>query len=186
VMLKGQRWWWYLAALGLLVAGAVSPTPEARQGVLIAAWIWPVLVWSQMGARESRYATQSLIFSSAQALNRQLPAIWLAGVIVAMLTGGGYALRLVSGGDWHGLLTWFAGAVFIPSLALALGVSSGTSKPFEAIYTVWWYLGPLNHAPGFDFMGSAPATSRPGLYFALAVVMLAAAYSGRRMRMAYA
>jgi hypothetical protein len=182
LMLKGQRWWWYLVALGLLIAGAVSPTAETRQGVLTAAWIWPVLVWSQMGTRESRYATQSLIFSSARTLNRQLPAMWLAGVILAMLTGGGYALRLMTAGDWHGLLAWFAGVVFIPSLALALGVLSGTSKPFEAIYTVSWYLGPLNHAPGFDFTGS----TRPGFYLVLAAVLLTAAYCGRRVRMAYA
>jgi hypothetical protein len=131
LMLKGQRWWWYVVALGLLIAGAASPTAEARQGVLTAAWLWPVLVWSQMGARESRYATESLIFSSARTLHRQLPAVWVAGVIVAMLTSGGYALRLLTGGDWHGLLAWFAGALFIPSLAFALGVCSGTSKPFE-------------------------------------------------------
>jgi hypothetical protein len=186
LMLKGQRWWWYVVALGLLIAGAVSPTAEARQGVLTAAWLWPVLVWSQMGARESCYATQSLIFSSARALNRQLPAMWMAGVLVAALAGGGYALRLLAGGDWRGLLAWFAGALFIPSLALALGVLSGTSKPFEAIYTVWWYIGPLNHAPGFDFIGSAPAVSRPGFYFVLTLALLAAAYSGRRARMAYA
>ena len=186
LMLKGQRWWWYVVALGLLVAGAVSPTAVARQGVLTAAWIWPVLLWSQMGARESRYATQSLIFSSAQTLHRQLPAVWAAGIIVAVLSGGGYALRLLTRGDWNGLLAWFAGALFIPSLALALGVWSGTSKPFEAIYTAWWYLGPLNHAPGFDFIGSSPAASQPVFYLVFSAVLLAAAYGGRRIRMAYA
>ncbi len=186
LMLKGQRWWWYVVALGLLIAGGASPTAEARQGVLTAAWLWPVLVWSQMGARESRYATESLIFSSARTLHRQLPAVWVAGVMVAMLTGGGYALRLLAGGDWHGWLAWFAGALFIPSLAFALGVCSGTSKPFEAIYTVWWYIGPLNHAPGFDFIGSAAAASRPVFYLVLTAVLVTVAYCGRRVRMAYA
>jgi hypothetical protein len=186
LMLKGQRWWWYAVALGLLIASAVSPNVAARQGVLTAAWLWPALVWSQMGAREAHYATRSLIFSSARTLHRQLPAVWVAGFIVALLTSGGYALRLLGNADWQGLLAWFAGALFIPSLALALGVWSGTSKPFEAIYTVWWYLGPLNHAPGFDFIGSAPATSRPGLYVASSALLMSAAYFGRRVRMAYA
>ncbi len=186
LMLKGQRWWWYVVALGLLIASAVSPTVAARQGVLTVAWLWPALVWSQMGARESRYATQSLIFSSARTLHRQLPAVWFAGFIVAMLTGGGYALRLLAIADWPALLAWFAGALFIPSLALALGVWSGTSKPFEAIYTVWWYLGPLNHAPGFDFIGTVSATSQPVSYIVLSTLLLSAAYFGRRVRMAYA
>jgi hypothetical protein len=139
-----------------------------------------------MGAREARYATQSLIFSSARTLHRQLPAMWVAGVIVALLAGGGYGLRSLISGDRAGFVAWIAGALFIPSLALALGVLSGTSKPFEAIYTVWWYLGPLNHAPGFDFIGGAPGAGRPIIYFILAVVLVAAAYGGRRARMAYA
>jgi hypothetical protein len=83
-------------------------------------------------------------------------------------------------------LGWFAGALFIPSLAFALGVCSGTSKPFEAIYTVWWYIGPLNHAPGFDFIGSAAAASRPVFYLVLTAVLVTVAYCGRRVRMAYA
>jgi hypothetical protein len=186
LMLKGQRWWWYVVALGLIVASAVSPTTAARQGVLTAAWIWPVLVWSQMGARESRYATQSLIFSSARTLNRQLPAVWLAGVIVSTVMGGGYALRLLVSGDGHVLLAWFAGALFIPSLALALGVWSGTSKPFEAIYTVWWYVGPLNHAPGADFAGLTAASSNKAFYLLAAGTLLAASYIGRRVRLGYA
>jgi hypothetical protein len=186
LMLQGQRWWWYVVALGLLIAGVASPTIEARSGVIAVAWLWPTLVWSQMGARESRFATESLIFSSARTLNRQLPAVWVAGFIVTVLTGGGYGARLLAGGDWRGLLAWIAGALFIPSLALALGTLSGTSKPFEAIYTVWWYLGPLNHAPGFDFVGSVAATSRPIFYFVSTAALMAAAYCGRRVRMAYA
>jgi hypothetical protein len=175
-----------VVALGLFIGSAVPPNNMARQGVLIVAWLWPALVWSQMGAREARFATQALIFSCARTLNRQPPAVWVAGLIVAMLTGGGYALRLLMSGDRNGLLAWFAGALFIPSMALALGVVSGTSKPFEAIYTVWWYLGPLNHAPGFDFVGSTPASSRPVLYFVLTAALLTAAYFGRRARTAYA
>jgi hypothetical protein len=186
LMLKGQRWWWYLVALGLLIASAASPSVAARQGVLAVAWLWPALVWSQMGARESRYATQSLIFSSARTLHRQLPAVWVAGFLVAVITGGGYALRMVASADWHGLLAWFPGALFIPSLALALGVWSRTAKPFEAIYTVWWYIGPLNHAPGFDFIGGGPAASQPVVYIVFSAVLVTAAYFGRRVRMAYA
>ena len=185
-MLQGQRWWWYVVALGLLIASVASPTLEARSVVIAVAWLWPTLVWSQMGARESRFATESLIFSSARTLNRQLPAVWVAGFIVTLLTGGGYGARLLASSDWRGLLAWFGGALFIPSLALALGTLSGTSKPFEAIYTVWWYLGPLNHAPGFDFVGSVPATSWPIFYFLSTAVLMTAAYGGRRLRMAYA
>ena len=145
LMIKGLRWWWYVVAAGLLVAEFVSPTAEARAGVLLAAWIWPVLVWSQMGCRESRYATQSLIFSAERVVYRQLAAVWMAGVIVALLTGAGTGIRLLLSGDWRSAIGWFAATLFIPSLALALGAWSGSSKFFEALYTVWWYVGPLHH-----------------------------------------
>ncbi len=186
LMLKGQRWWWYLGAAGLLVAQLASPTADARAGVLLAAWLWPILIWSPMGSRESRYATQSLIFSSPRALYSQLPALWTAGVLVALLTGGGSGIRLLLAGDWRGVLAWAAAALFIPSLAVALGVWSGSSKFFEALYTVWWYMGPLHHTPGLDFMGITPDSSRPVWYLLAALALLAASYWGRRVRLAYA
>ncbi len=139
-----------------------------------------------MGSRESRFATESLIFSSDHALLRQLPAAWTAGVIVALITGGGLGIRLLLAGDHNGLLAWFAGALFIPSLALALGVWSGSGKAFEAIYTVWWYIGPMHHVPGVDFMGTTAESSQPLRFLMLTLFCLTAAFVGRRRKLAYA
>jgi hypothetical protein len=186
LMIKGLRWWWYVVAAGLLVAEFVSPTPEAREGVLLAAWIWPALVWSQMGCRESRHATQSLIFSAERVLYRQLAALWTAGVLVALATGAGTGIRLLTSSNWPLLAAWFAGALFIPSLALAFGVWSGSSKLFEAVYTVWWYVGPLHQLPSLDFVGGSRASSSPGLYLTLAAGLLLASCLGRRRQVAYA
>ncbi len=186
LMLKGLRWWWYVAAAGLVVAEFASPTVQAREGVLLAAWIWPVLIWSQMGCRESHHATQSLIFSAERVVYRQLLAIWSAGVLVAILTGAGTGVRLLLSSDWHAAAGWFAGALFIPSMALALGVWSGSTKFFEALYTVWWYVGPLHQLPGLDFMGTSPGSSSPALYLTLAAASLLAACVGRRQQVAYA
>jgi hypothetical protein len=186
LMLKGQPWWWYVVAIGLFIGELAAPSREARSGVLLFAWIWPVLLWSSMGCREARHATGSLLFSSARALSRQLPALWIAGVIVAMLTGGGAGLRLLLSGDQHGLAAWLVAAIFIPSMALALGVWSGSGKPFEAIYTVWWYLGPGHQMPGLDFMGLTVASSSAGFYAVAAIGLLAVSYWGRRVRLGYA
>ena len=186
LMVKGLQWWWYMVAAGLLVAEFVSPTAQAREGVLLAAWIWPLLVWSQMGCRESRHATQSLIFSAERVVYRQLAALWTAGVLVALITGAGTAIRLLISLDWQSLGAWSAGALFIPSLALALGVWSESSKFFEALYTVWWYVGPLHQTPALDFMGGSRASSSPGLYLSLAAGLLLASCLGRRRQVAYA
>jgi len=186
LMLKGHRWWWYAVAAGLFIASVSSPLEATRGGVAIAALMWPVLVWSQMGTREARCNTASLIFSSEHSLWRQLPAVWMAGVIVAMVTNGGLGIRLAMAGDRQGFLAWIACSLFIPSLALALGVWSGTSKVFEAIYTVWWYVGPANHVPGTDFMGTTAFSARPQLYLVMAGALVVAAYLGRRAKLAYA
>jgi hypothetical protein len=186
LMLKGKRWWWYLVAAGLAIACVFAPFDAARGGVLVAAWLWPIFVWSPMGSREARHATEPLIFSSAHALSRQLPAVWFAGVLIALLAGGGVGARLLFAGDHCGFLAWFAGAIFIPTLALALGVWSGGSKAFEAIYIVWWYIGPAHHIPGLDFMGTTPASSNAVPYLIPTALLLAAAYWRRRTRMAYA
>jgi hypothetical protein len=179
LMLKGRAWWWYVVAMGLLAAGLAVPNAQARQLIGGFAWLWPILIWSQMGARESRHSTERLLFSCAHVLDRQLPAVWLAGVAVAIATGGAIGIRAVIAGDWTGFTAWLAGALFIPSFALALGVWSGSSKPFEAFYTLLWYVGPMNHAPGLDFLVT------PG-YALPAAILLMAAYLGRRRKLGYA
>jgi hypothetical protein len=103
-----------------------------------------------------------------------------------LITGSGFALRLLLGGNWRGLLAWLIGAAFIPTFALALGVWSGTSKPFEILYTLLWYLGPMHATVPLDFMGSAPATALtrvPLFYLALAAGMSLAALAGRKRQL---
>ena len=97
-MLKGHRWWWYAGAVIIFIASIASPLDAVRGGVALAALIWPVLVWSQMGTREARFNTASLIFSSEHSIHRQLPAIWIAGVGVVAITNGGLAIRLLIAG----------------------------------------------------------------------------------------
>ena len=79
-------------------------------------------------------------------------------------------------------LLWLGGAVFVPTLALTLGVWSGASKFFEGLYTVLWYVGPMNHAPGFDFIGShgGATAARTGLvYLGISALLLAFAFLRR-------
>lgn len=150
--LHGITLWWYLVATGLVAACLFTPLFVSR-GFLVAAWIWPLLIWSKMGTRERLFRTDQLIFSTAHPLHRQLPACWLAGVIIAVITGGGTGIRLFLAGEQLGLLAWIAGALFIPTMALTLGVWSGSSKLFEVLYLFLWYLGPANRLGAIDFMG---------------------------------
>jgi hypothetical protein len=178
LLLKGQPWWWYAGAAGLVVAGFVAPPTTARVIILPLAWIWPVLIWSGLGGREPRHSTGAIIFSAPRPLRRQLPAAWLAGVVVAAAAGSGVCITLARSLDVSGLLAWVAGALFIPALALALGVLSGGSKLFEVLYVAWWYSGPLSGVAGLDFMGARDGALWPG-YLALALGLLVVAIGGR-------
>jgi hypothetical protein len=186
LMLKGKKWWWYLVAAGLIIACATTPDATARGILLACAWLWPVLMWSSMGVREVRDQTSQLLFSAPHPIARQLPAVWFAGVVLALLTGSGFAARVLLSGDWRELLAWLIGALFIPTLALALGVWSGSSKLFEIVYTLLWYVGPMHATLKLDFMASAPGTAAthvPLFYFALTLAIAAVAVLGRKRQL---
>lgn len=180
--LKGQPWWWYAAAAGLIVAGLTAPAQGVRQFVLPLAWIWPILVWSPMGNRESRFGTGELLFSAPRPVGRQLPAVWMAGVLIAAAVGGGVAARYLMAGDFPALAAWAAGALFIPTLALTLGVWSGSGKLFEAVYLLIWYIGPMNRTPQLDYLG-ATGQGRPLVWLAATALLAAAAAAGRRWQL---
>jgi len=184
--MRGHAWWWYTVAAGLFIACLASPLDAARSGVIVGAWLWPALIWSQMGTREEQYSTGTLIFSAPRAVPRQLLATYTAGVLVAAITGGGLGLHLLFVRNFEGLAAWAAGAIFIPALALALGVITGSRKFFEALYTAWWYVGPLHHIRNLDFMGTTAASSTSGAFAAAAVLLVLAAYVWRKTKLANA
>ena len=178
LLLKGQLWWWYAVAGGLIVAGLVTPVEGVRAFVLPAAWIWPTLIWSRLGNREMTNNTHQMVFASASPVWRQLPAQWLAGFLVTALTGSGVAVKLLTAGDTVGLIAWLSGTLFIPSLALALGVWSNTSKVFEIVYLSLWYVGPLNNVPAVDYLG-AHSSGNVAFFIPLSVLLVVAAFAGR-------
>jgi hypothetical protein len=183
LMLKGVHTAWYLVALGFIIAGFTVPVETAKHEILAFTWIWPVLLWSKMGMREAYFGTSQLIFSAPRIRARQMFAVWGAGVAVAAVTGSGVALNLMVSGEWGSLPGMAVGMLFIPSLALAFGVWSTTSKLFEAVYTVWWYVGPLNNTPALDFTGTSSTWGTTAGYILLTVACIAVGYAGRRRQM---
>ena len=120
-----------------------------------------------------------MTFSSALPLWRQIPGQWLAGFIVTLLMASGAIARLAMDGDLTALLAVISGAIFIPSLALASGVWSGTSKLFEILYMAIWYIGLFNHAiPELDFVGTT-GNGYPEFFLPLSLALILAAFIGR-------
>jgi hypothetical protein len=182
LLLKGIRWWWFIVFAGLNVAGLLLPTESARQYLLPAAWILPLALWSALGTREVRHNTGQLVFSTPHSLSRQFSLMWLAGVAVALAAGVGVAINLILAGNWLHVLAWGTAALFIPTLALALGTWSGSNKVFEVLYMLWWYAGPINRVESLDFMGagSAPQLSTVLAYGLITMLLLALAGIGRK------
>jgi len=76
------------------------------------------------------------------------------------------------------ILGWFTGVIFVPSLALALGVLTGSGKAFEALYVLWMYL-LTQRARALDFAGIVPG-SPFYIYALLAVLLIAISALARR------
>jgi hypothetical protein len=185
LVFKGVRWWWYTVALGLVATCLFVPLETARQVVFPIAWIWPILLLSQMGNREHQHGTHQLINSGAYPMRRQFPALWCAGVIVCLVTGSGWALRSGMAGLWGAFFAWCVGTAFIPSLALVLGTWSGSAKLFEVIFVLLWYVGPMSRFTYLDFMGAtddAIAAGMPMIYLAMTAPLLALAVVGRHRK----
>lgn len=178
LLIKGQRWWWYVVTGGLIIACLVNPSAVTREVILPLAWVWPILMLSGIGNREIHNNVQQLVFSSAAPLWRQLPAQWFAGLLLMLLISAGAIFRLSLDGDTTGLLALFSGALFIPSMALAAGVWSGTNKLFEIVYMLLWYLGPMNRVLELDYSG-AHSNGRPEFFIPVSVILLVFAFIGR-------
>ena len=91
-------------------------------------------------------------------------------------------MRLALAGEVASLLAWFVGALFVPSLALALGVWLGNSRGFELVYLLLWYVGVINRVPACDYAGATAeglALGMPVVYLGITVVLVALALVGR-------
>lgn len=188
LMLKGRSWWWYMFALGLVVATPLVPLDTVAQMLFAAAWLWPILIWSEMGVREIKYQTYQTVFSTAHPVRRQLPAIWLAGVIVAIAMGVGFAFRMIATGCGQNLYAVVIGALFIPSLALALGVWTNGSRTFEIVYLVLWYMSIQSGATVFDYRGATAEAISAGIplyYIILTVILSVLAVLGRQKQIRF-
>jgi hypothetical protein len=180
LLIKGLPWWWYAVAAGLAGTTLFVPADTARM-LLIAAWTWPVLILSGLGCREARFDTRQIVFSAPRPLLNQLPAAWLSGVVLLAAAGLGGLLRFAFAGEFVSVAGWFVGIFFVPSLALALGVVTGASKPFEALYIFWMY-GLTQKVPPLDFAGLWPESAFI-IYALLVPALLVVAVFARRQQL---
>ena len=115
--------------------------------------------------RECRFNTEQMVFPVPRSALSQLPAMCLAGVVVAVVAGSGAWLYLASMGETVSLLAWFVGALFVPALPLALGAWTGDSRAFELDYLLRWYTCLAEGVPALDYAGATAAGLAMGMPF---------------------
>ncbi|MBP0448781.1 hypothetical protein J5Y04_04385 [Kitasatospora sp. RG8] len=179
ILAGGVSPWWWLVTAGLTVAGLTVPIGAVTGFVLPALWVWPVLIWSGLGSRQAENDLEVLV-GAYPAARRRLLAEWASGVVLAAVTGAAPLIRLAVAGDAAGLAAWAAGALFVPSLAMALGVLSRTHLVFQALYLPLWYL-VVNQVAALDYMGAVRTAGHlagpgPLLVLAAALALLATAF----------
>jgi len=191
---KGVHWLWYVGAIALI--GTALLIPDLSTGdthftsvdlaqliVLPLAWVWPLTLWSGLGVREVRYRVEQIVLSAPYPLRRHLPMTWFVGVLIAFALSSGVCIQLALAGRWTSLLALGIGAVFVPTLALAMGCWSNGNKLFEGAYLFTWYLASVHFVPYLDFMGRVPVAVNggiPWLYAGLTLVLIVAVVVGRR------
>ncbi|MFF5075990.1 hypothetical protein ACFY36_02985 [Actinoplanes sp. NPDC000266] len=175
ILVGGVSRWWWLGAAALVVAGLALPA--GASGLLAAAWIWPVLVWSRLGCQAREQGAEALLGACPGPVLRVL-AQWLSGVALTAAVGIGPGLVMAVEGR---LADWLAGAVFVPALALALGVIGRTQRFFQAVYPLLWYL-VVNDVAGLDYMGVLPGGPSPVTVAAAAMLLLVSALTAAGVR----
>jgi hypothetical protein len=160
---RRRSWTWRLGALVLVGAGLWWP---ASTGLLVVAWLWPMPLWSDLGARETATRTEPLVASSLYPRAQRMAA-WAVGAAAPLTLLAG---PLLIGGHWRALV----GVLFVPALGLAAGRLSGTPRLFEVAYLVLWYVGVANRQAALDFGGVAQAPWATLLGYGLAAMGLLA------------
>ncbi|MET7553071.1 hypothetical protein ABZS72_02550 [Streptomyces albidoflavus] len=178
ILAGGVSPWWWAVAAALTVAGLTLPLDAVTGLVLPAVWIWPVLVWSRLGSLPVEHGLEGLL-GAYPAPRRRLLAAWGSGVVLTAVLGVAPLLRMAFAADLPGLAAWLGGLLFIPSLALLLGVVCRTHRVFQVVYLPLWYL-VVNQVAALDFMGAVreagvPAGPTP-LFPLLALLLLGATF----------
>lgn len=183
LIIKGTHWLWILLASGLFLAQAFAPINIAHIHLLPLAFVLPLTFWSNLGIRAVKHRTEQIIFSTPYSIMYQLPITWLAGIFLGIALTFPLLIRLSLAEDWAAVGGLLVGALFVPSLALALGCWSGNSKLFEGSYLFGWYIASMYSIPALDFMGRIPAAREQGIslmYLFASIGLFIISWLGRR------
>ena len=182
VLQHDLRWWHVLACAVSVFAGISSESGQAMHRILPLAWLWPAGLLATIGSREFVSGVDQILVTNSRATANRVIAASLAGVILMAACGSGVLVRILLGGHSGLILGWLGGALFVPALSLLLGELSRSQRPFEAVYLLIWYLGPIHGNRALDFAGSTieRGNATQGALFVIVAFMMVGLVVWRR------
>lgn len=159
VGLKAQSGWWAVGAVWIVVMTVVAPLESARAAWYPLAALWALPVLSGLGSRELRAHTAPMLHAVERPVVRQLGAATLSGGVVVAALLGGFALRAALASAPVPALGAAAAMIGLPACAVGLGSALGGNRPFELLFTLAWYLGPVRGSEPLDFLGRTPGAA---------------------------
>lgn len=161
LMFRSHKLIWYFGVLVLTVLSFTLAVDQVIKFILPITALWGTLIFSQMGCRDFKNHTEVLVGCTIYGESQRLAAGWLAGVFLQLTLFAGLLARFYLEGQLNSIPILLVAALFIPALAICLGRITSSSRAFEFIFMLIVYIGPIDHMPGFDFLGTTVATSSP-------------------------
>jgi hypothetical protein len=158
LMLKGQRFVWYLIGVAGIGSTVFFEADIAQMYVLPLLMLWFINVFSNMGSREHQNNVLSIITTIPNGRIRQITYSWAAGIIIAFALALPVIVKMSVIGQYSDMLSVLAGVIFLPSFALFLGEMSKTGRVFELLFIAMTYFS-LNGLPIIMYLGNPQATS---------------------------
>lgn len=181
--LKDTNRFWLIIGLGLIVSQWLVPFEIARKFLVPGAMIWPIALWSAIGARPTLFDTRSLLFSAPGVHSRQFAALVGAGIVIAVTMCAPTLVRAAIDGEFAYVALLATSVLLIPTTALALGIVSGSRKFFEVVYPLIWYGGSIDTVKPIDLLGTSVESvgrTRMVVFLVIALVSVITAWFFRR------
>jgi ABC-type transport system involved in multi-copper enzyme maturation permease subunit len=184
IMVADLRAAWWIAASVLVVASVLVPPPIDARFVLPLLLILPLQALAAAGARDRFDDTKAVAVIAARGTARLFAVRFAAGFLLQVFLWAPYLVRSNDAGRGLAMLLVL---LAVSALAIAGGTVTRTSRTFEALFVIWWFLGPLNRLPALDLfaqVAGAPWASA-AVFGSLAVLAVAATFTldrGREIR----
>lgn len=173
LLARGKAWWWYGGVFVQIILAIVLPLETIRLILLPLFGIWSVLIFSPLGCRDYQSNTRVIIAYNIASEQQRLLCVWIVAIVLQLILASGLIIRLVLEEQNSAVLMLTIACFFVPALALTLGRITKTTRTFEMVYLLLWYMGPMERIQPLDFIGTSYGSGTlPIATFAVATVLM--------------